>query len=74
MVVRRQCVLIKRMPLEPAYCYVDRDLCRSCRTCLRVGCPAVFFIDGKSWIDRTQCVGCTVCMQVCPFGAIFLGE
>lgn len=74
MVVRRQCVLIKRMPLEPAYCYVDRDLCRSCRTCLRVGCPAVFFIDGKSWIDRTQCVGCTVCMQACPFGAIFLGE
>lgn len=70
MVVRRQCVLIKRMPLKPARCYVDRDLCRSCRSCLRVGCPAIFFVDGKSMIDRNQCVGCTVCLQVCPFDAI----
>jgi indolepyruvate ferredoxin oxidoreductase alpha subunit len=70
MVVRRQCVLIKRLPLEPAMCYVDRDLCTSCRMCLRVGCPAIFFVDGKSMIDRNQCVGCTVCLQVCPFDAI----
>ncbi len=74
MVVRRQCVLIKRLPLEPALCYVDRDLCTSCRTCLRVGCPAIFFVDGKSMIDRNQCVGCTVCLQVCPFDAIKMSE
>ncbi|HPX93263.1 MAG TPA: indolepyruvate ferredoxin oxidoreductase subunit alpha [Bacillota bacterium] len=70
MVVRRPCVLIKRLPLEPAMCYVDRDLCTSCRMCLRVGCPAIFFVDGKAMIDRNQCVGCTVCLQVCPFDAI----
>lgn len=74
MVVRRQCVLIKRMPLEPALCYVDRDLCTSCRMCLRVGCPAIFFVDGKSMIDPNQCVGCTVCLQVCPFDAIKKSE
>jgi len=74
MVVRRQCVLIKRMPLEPALCYVDRDLCTSCRICLRVGCPAIFFVDGKSMIDPSQCVGCTVCLQVCPFEAIKKSE
>jgi indolepyruvate ferredoxin oxidoreductase alpha subunit len=38
--------------------------------CLRVGCPAIFFVDGKSMIDPNQCVGCTVCLQVCPFDAI----
>lgn len=70
MVVRRQCVLIKRLPLPPALCRVDRDLCRSCRSCLRVGCPAVFFVEGKSMIDPELCVGCTVCLQVCPFDAI----
>ncbi|MFA5586499.1 MAG: indolepyruvate ferredoxin oxidoreductase subunit alpha [Saccharofermentanales bacterium] len=70
MVVRRQCVLIKRLPLAPARCYVDRELCTSCRICLRVGCPAIFFVDGKSMIDPNQCVGCTVCLQTCPFDAI----
>ncbi|NLA82535.1 MAG: indolepyruvate ferredoxin oxidoreductase subunit alpha [Clostridiaceae bacterium] len=70
MVVRRQCVLIKRLPLEPALCRVDRDLCRSCRSCLRVGCPAIFFVEGKSMIDADLCVGCSVCLQVCPFDAI----
>lgn len=70
MVVRRQCVLIKRLPLAPARCYVDRELCTSCRICLRVGCPAIFFVDGKSMIDPNQCVGCTVCLQACPFDAI----
>ncbi|MDY0120213.1 MAG: 4Fe-4S binding protein, partial [Clostridia bacterium] len=70
MVVRRPCVLIRRIKREPALCYVDRDLCRSCRRCLSVGCPAVFYVDNKSMIDPDLCVGCTVCLQVCPFGAI----
>ena len=70
MVVRRPCVLIKRIQREPALCQVDRERCRSCKRCLSVGCPAVFFVDGKSWIDPDLCVGCTVCMQVCPFDAI----
>lgn len=69
-IVRRPCVLIKRIPHEKALCRVDRDTCISCRRCLTVGCPAVFFEDGKSKIDETLCVGCTVCMQVCPVGAI----
>ena len=50
--------------------HVEPDKCRSCRSCLKVGCPAVSMEEGKAVIDRTQCVGCTVCAQVCPFGAI----
>ena len=51
-------------------CHVNADKCRSCRSCLRVGCPAISMENGKAVIDRTQCVGCTVCAQVCPFDAI----
>ena len=51
-------------------CAVDRDKCRSCKMCLKVGCPAIFIKEGKAHIDPTLCVGCTVCAQVCPFGAI----
>ena len=43
---------------------------RPCKSCLKVGCPAISMENGKAFIDRTQCVGCTVCAQACPFGAI----
>ena len=62
--------LIKEIKHDIGLCVVDRDKCRSCKTCLKVGCPAVFMNDGKAEIDSTLCVGCTVCAQVCPFGAI----
>lgn len=69
-VTRRPCVLIKKIKHNFGKCQVDREKCRSCKMCLKVGCPAVCFKDGKSFIDQTLCVGCTVCMQVCPFKAI----
>ena len=69
-VTRRPCLLIKGLKREKAVCRVNTDKCRSCKKCLKVGCPAVAFRDGKACIDATQCVGCTVCAQVCPFGAI----
>lgn len=69
-VTRRPCVLIKRNKRSLKRCIVDRDNCRKCKSCLRVGCPAVFFVEGKSFIDQTLCVGCTVCMQACPFDVI----
>ena len=73
-IVRRPCVLIKRIKHERALCVVDRVKCKSCRRCLTVGCPAVFFNEGKATIDPNLCVGCTVCMQVCPFDAIYKEE
>ena len=69
-VTRRPCLLIKRMKHENGMCVVDADKCRSCKSCLKVGCPAISMENGKAFIDRTQCVGCTVCAQTCPFGAI----
>ena len=69
-VTRRPCLLIKRMKHENGMCVVNVDKCRSCKSCLKVGCPAISMENGKAFIDRTQCVGCTVCAQACPFGAI----
>jgi indolepyruvate ferredoxin oxidoreductase alpha subunit len=70
---RRPCALLKYVKHEPAY-HVDTDACRACKACLRLGCPAISFVDGKSRIDENQCVGCAVCVQTCPFGAIKGGE
>ncbi|MBQ6013045.1 MAG: 4Fe-4S binding protein, partial [Firmicutes bacterium] len=69
-ITRRPCLLLKKVKQEIGLCKVDTDKCRSCRSCLKVGCPAVFFKDGKATIDATLCIGCTVCAQVCPFDAI----
>jgi indolepyruvate ferredoxin oxidoreductase alpha subunit len=71
-VTKSPCVLIKRLELEKHPCAVNPDVCRSCRKCLKVGCPALSF-DTKSHIDPALCTGCEVCAQVCPFGAISMG-
>ena len=69
-VTRRPCLLIKRVKHDTGMCVVNPDKCKSCKSCLKVGCPAISMENGKAFIDRTQCVGCTVCAQACPFGAI----
>lgn len=66
---RRPCVLLKYVkPKAPVN--VDHDKCRSCKACMRLGCPAISMKNGKAVIDSTLCVGCGVCNQLCAFGAI----
>ncbi len=66
---RRPCMLLKYVKAS-APLSVDADKCRSCRACMKLGCPAISFRDKKACIDATQCVGCGVCSGLCPFGAI----
>lgn len=66
---RRPCALLKYVKAKPAMS-VDTDACRSCRACMKIGCPAVSLTDKKAHIDATLCVGCGVCAQLCKFGAI----
>lgn len=65
---RRPCALLKTVKAKPPL-YVDKDKCKSCKSCMKIGCPAISFIDGKAVIDGTLCVGCGVCEQMCAFGA-----
>ncbi len=66
---RRPCVLLKYVKHEPSL-KVDADKCRSCKKCMKLGCPAISLKDGKAKIDATLCVGCGVCKQLCAFDAI----
>ena len=66
---RRPCVLLKYVKHEKPL-KVNEDKCKSCKRCLKLGCPSISFKNGKAFIDATQCVGCNVCSQLCPFGAI----
>ncbi len=66
---RRPCALLKYVKHKPAL-RVNRDKCKSCKMCMKVGCPAISMKDGKAEINHTQCVGCGVCMQKCKFDAI----
>lgn len=66
---RRPCVLLKYVKTAPAL-KVNPDKCRSCKNCMRLGCPSISMKDGKAVIDNTLCVGCEVCSQLCKFDAI----
>jgi len=66
---RRPCALLKYVKhAKPVV--VDADKCRSCRMCMKVGCPAISMKDGKAAIDNTLCTGCGVCTQLCHFDAL----
>ena len=66
---RRPCALLKyvkhKKPLE-----VDPEKCKSCKMCMKVGCPAISMADGKAKVDNTLCTGCGVCAQLCKFDAL----
>ncbi len=65
---RRPCVLLKYVKKRPSL-RVDPEKCRSCRSCMKIGCPAISIKEGKAVIDSTLCIGCGVCMQMCRFDA-----
>ena len=70
---RRPCALLKYVKAKPSLA-VDSEKCRSCKMCMKIGCPAISMKDGKAHIDSTLCVGCGVCKQLCAFNAIVGGE
>ncbi|MCI5641479.1 MAG: indolepyruvate ferredoxin oxidoreductase subunit alpha [Lachnospiraceae bacterium] len=66
---RRPCALLKYVEVKPAL-KVESDKCKSCKMCMKLGCPAISIKENKARIDATLCVGCGVCKQLCKFDAI----
>ena len=66
---RRPCALLKyvkhKKPLT-----VEPSKCVGCKSCMKIGCPAIAIVDGKATVDATLCVGCGVCQQLCKFDAL----
>ena len=67
---RRPCMLLKYVKAKPPVA-VNKEKCVGCKMCLKLGCPAISYKDGKAEVDYTQCVGCGVCTQLCKLCAIF---
>ncbi len=65
---RRPCALLKYVK-KKAPLRVNKDRCKSCRSCMKIGCPAISIRDNKAVVDATLCIGCGVCTQMCRFGA-----
>ena len=66
---RRPCALLKYVKHE-APLKVNKEKCVGCKSCMRIGGPAISMKEGKATIDNTLCVGCKVCSQLCPVGAL----
>lgn len=76
-VARRPCIIGARLKTKRQFA-IDFDICRGCRACLRLGCPALELGEAhpdkpklrKVKINPVLCVGCGMCVQVCEFDAI----
>ena len=66
---RRPCALLKYVK-HSAPLKVDSDKCKSCKMCMKIGCPAISMENGKAKVDTTLCTGCGVCEQLCKFDAL----
>jgi len=62
------CVLRERKQYTPLA--IDKDRCRECGLCLRLGCPALVKGEESVIIDETLCTGCGLCSQVCARKAV----
>ena len=65
---RRPCALLKYVKHKPPL-KVNAEKCVGCKSCMRIGCPAISVRDGKARVDATLCVGCGVCGQLCRVNA-----
>lgn len=67
------CPLRERRRVGPIRA-VDPEICKGCKRCLKLGCPAIEFDGNVLKINKYLCGGCGLCEEVCPHDAIFAQE
>ena len=69
-IAKAPCALLKGQKFT-FKCVVEKDECRRCGVCMKIGCPALTRgEDGRVKIDPTMCNGCGLCKSYCKFNAI----
>lgn len=70
-ICKRPCALLPTTPKPDHKIYVDTELCNGCKSCIRVGCTGVTFLDEEKKAQINDgCIACGLCEQVCKFDAI----
>jgi indolepyruvate ferredoxin oxidoreductase, alpha subunit len=67
-VSRAPCPLALKKNPGPAR-RVDQALCRKCKACLRLGCPAIEWVNDGIRVNEMLCGGCGMCEKVCKENA-----
>ncbi len=72
-VAKSPCVLLEH-PGHVTPAKIDADKCKHCGKCLAIGCRAISPQERAPVVDEALCTGCGLCVNVCPFGAITVGN
>jgi indolepyruvate ferredoxin oxidoreductase alpha subunit len=67
-IAQRPCALLKNVRYEGPR--MINENCRKCRSCLKIGCPAIVDKGDRIVINSALCVGCKLCTKLCSFNAI----
>jgi indolepyruvate ferredoxin oxidoreductase alpha subunit len=68
-IARRKCVLLEKGKAV-VNVHIDEKKCEKCGLCLKFGCPAIEFREGRYSINEIMCTGCGVCVNICKKDAI----
>ncbi len=72
-VTRSPCPLYTKKSAGPAR-QVNQELCRKCKLCLKLGCPAIEYVNEEIRVNEMLCGGCALCEQVCKDGAFAIAQ
>jgi indolepyruvate ferredoxin oxidoreductase, alpha subunit len=72
-VARSPCPLYEKKNPGPAR-RVDQELCKKCKACLRLGCPAIEWVNEEIRVNELLCGGCALCEKVCKEGAFAIAN
>jgi indolepyruvate ferredoxin oxidoreductase alpha subunit len=67
-VSRSPCPLYTKKSVGPPR-MVDQELCKKCKACLRLGCPAIEWVNDEIRVNELLCGGCALCEKVCKENA-----